>query len=44
MSGSALLFAEEMQRFADVIDAAGAPDAAAAADLYQAAYTLEAAR
>ena len=39
-----LLFAEEMRRFADVIDAAGQPDPAAAADLYQAAYTLEAAR
>ena len=39
-----LLFAEEMRRFADVIDAAGKPDPAAAADLYQAAYTLEAAR
>ncbi len=39
-----LLFAEEVRRFADVIDAAGQPDPAAAADLYQAAYILEAAR
>ncbi len=39
-----LLFAAEMRRFTDVIDAAGQPGPAAAADLYQAAYTLEAAR
>jgi hypothetical protein len=39
-----LLFAEEMRRFTDVIDAAGKPGPAAAADLYQAAYALEAAR
>jgi energy-coupling factor transporter ATP-binding protein EcfA2 len=39
-----LVFAEEMRRFADVIDAAGLPDPTAAADLYQAGYTLEAAR
>jgi energy-coupling factor transporter ATP-binding protein EcfA2 len=38
-----LLFAEEMRRFTEVIDAAGQPGEAAV-HLYQAAYTLEAAR
>jgi energy-coupling factor transporter ATP-binding protein EcfA2 len=39
-----LLFAEEMRRFTEVIDAAGEPDETAAVHLYQAAYALEAAR
>ncbi|MGD0374103.1 MAG: GTPase [Streptosporangiaceae bacterium] len=39
-----LLFAEEMRRFAEVIDAAGEPEETAAMHLYQAASTLEAAR
>jgi len=39
-----LLFAEEMLRFAQLADAAGVPDAAAAARLYQATYALENAR
>jgi 50S ribosome-binding GTPase len=39
-----LMFDEEMLRFADIIDAAGTPDAAAALQLYQATYALEVAR
>jgi energy-coupling factor transporter ATP-binding protein EcfA2 len=39
-----LLLDEEMQRFTDIISAAGAPDSNAAADLLQAAEALEAAR
>jgi energy-coupling factor transporter ATP-binding protein EcfA2 len=39
-----LIFDEEMLRFADIIDAAGTPDAAAALQLYQATYALEVAR
>ena len=36
-----LLFAEEMLRFAQLADAAGVPDDAAAVQLYQATYALE---
>ncbi|HTS96409.1 MAG TPA: GTPase [Streptosporangiaceae bacterium] len=39
-----LLFREEMQRFADIVSAAGAPDGNIAAELVQAAEALEAAR
>jgi energy-coupling factor transporter ATP-binding protein EcfA2 len=39
-----LIFDEEMLRFADIIDAAGTPDAAAALQLYRATYALEVAR
>ena len=39
-----LLFAEEAVRFTALIDAIGAPDEAAPADLYQAGYSLESAR
>ena len=39
-----LLFAEEMLGFAQLADAAGVPDEAAAVHLYQAAYSLENAR
>ena len=39
-----LIFDEEMLRFAAIIDAAGAPDAAVALQLYQATYALEVAR
>jgi hypothetical protein len=39
-----LIFDEEMRRFADVIDAVGAPDAMAGLQLYQATYALEVAR
>ena len=39
-----LLFAEEMRRFTEVIDAAGEPDETAAVHLYQAVYALDAAR
>jgi hypothetical protein len=39
-----LIFDEEMRRFADVIDAVGAPDAVAGLQLYQATYALEVAR
>ncbi len=39
-----LIFDEEMLRFADIIDTAGTPDAAAALQLYQATYALEVAR
>jgi hypothetical protein len=39
-----LLFAEEMLRFAQLADAAGVPDDAAAVQLYQATYALENAR
>ena len=39
-----LLFAEERRRFTEIIDAAGEPGETAAVHLYQAAYTLEAAR
>ncbi|HEX6934385.1 MAG TPA: GTPase [Streptosporangiaceae bacterium] len=39
-----LLFAEEALRFTALIDAVGAPDEAAPADLYQASYSLESAR
>jgi 50S ribosome-binding GTPase len=41
---TSLIFDEEMLRFADIIDAAGTPDAAAALQLYQATYALEVAR
>ena len=40
----ALILDEEMRRFADVIDAVGAPDAMAGLQLYQATYALELAR
>ena len=40
----ALIFDEEMRRFADVIDAVGTPDAMAGLQLYQATYALEVAR
>jgi hypothetical protein len=40
----ALIFDEEMRRFADVIDAVGIPDAMAGLQLYQATYALEVAR
>jgi energy-coupling factor transporter ATP-binding protein EcfA2 len=39
-----LLFSEETRRFIELVDAAGEPDETAAAELYQAAYALEAAR
>ena len=39
-----LLFDEEMLRFAELIDAEGVPDEAAAVQLYQATYALEAVR
>jgi 50S ribosome-binding GTPase len=39
-----LIFAEEALRFTAIVDAAGAPDEAAPADLYQASYSLESAR
>jgi energy-coupling factor transporter ATP-binding protein EcfA2 len=39
-----MIFDAEMLRFANVIDAAGAPDAAAGLQLYQATYALEVAR
>jgi energy-coupling factor transporter ATP-binding protein EcfA2 len=39
-----LLFADEALRFTALIDAVGAPDEAAPADLYQASYALESAR
>jgi energy-coupling factor transporter ATP-binding protein EcfA2 len=39
-----LIFDEEMRRFADVLDAVGAPDAVAGLQLYQATYALEVAR
>ena len=39
-----LLFAEEMLRFAQLADAAGVPDEAAAAQLYQAMHSVENAR
>jgi energy-coupling factor transporter ATP-binding protein EcfA2 len=39
-----LLFAEEMLRFAELIDSAGAPDESVPSELYQASYSLEAAR
>ncbi len=39
-----LLFDEEALRFTALIDAVGAPDEAAPADLYQASYSLESAR
>ncbi len=39
-----LLFAEETRRFTELIDAAGEPAETAAVHLYQAGYTLEAAR
>jgi energy-coupling factor transporter ATP-binding protein EcfA2 len=39
-----LIFDEEMRRFADLIDAVGAPDAVAGLQLYQATYALEVAR
>jgi hypothetical protein len=39
-----LLFAEEMLRFAEIIDAEGVPDEDAAVQLYQATYALEVAR
>ena len=39
-----LIFDEERRRFADVIDAVGAPDAMAGLQLYQATYALEVAR
>ena len=39
-----LILDEEMRRFADVLDAVGAPDAAASLHLYQATYALEVAR
>jgi energy-coupling factor transporter ATP-binding protein EcfA2 len=39
-----LLFEEEMLRFAQVVNAAGAPEGNAAAQLHQASYALEAAR
>ena len=39
-----LLFAEEMLRFAQLADAAGVPDEAAAVQLYQATYSVENAR
>ena len=39
-----LLFAEEMLRFAQLADAAGAPDEAAAAQLHQATHSVENAR
>jgi len=39
-----LLFAEEMRRFTEIITAVGEPDEKAAVHLYQAAYSLEAAR
>jgi len=40
----ALILDEEMRRFAEVIDAVGAPDAMAGLQLYQATYALEVAR
>jgi energy-coupling factor transporter ATP-binding protein EcfA2 len=40
----ALIFDEEMRRFADVIEAVGTPDAVAGLQLYQATYALEVAR
>jgi energy-coupling factor transporter ATP-binding protein EcfA2 len=39
-----LLYSEEALRFTALLDAAGAPDETAPADLYQASYTLESAR
>ncbi len=39
-----LLFGEEMLRFAELIDAGGVPDEAAAVQLYQATYALEVVR
>ncbi len=39
-----LLLDEELRRFAEVIDEAGSVDAVAAVRLYQAEYSLEAAR
>jgi 50S ribosome-binding GTPase len=39
-----LLYSEEALRFTALIDAVGAPDDSAPADLYQAGYTLESAR
>jgi energy-coupling factor transporter ATP-binding protein EcfA2 len=39
-----LLFEEEMLRFAELIDAEGVPDEAAAVQLYQATYSLEVVR
>ena len=39
-----LLFAEEMLRFIQIIDSAGAPDDSVPSELYQASYALEAAR
>jgi hypothetical protein len=39
-----LLFDEEMLRFAELIDAEGVPDEAAAVQLYQATYSLEVVR
>ncbi len=39
-----LLFDEEMLRFAELIDADGEPDEAAAVQLYQATYSLEVVR
>jgi len=40
----ALIFDEEMRRFAELIDAVGTPDAMAGLQLYQATYALEVAR
>jgi energy-coupling factor transporter ATP-binding protein EcfA2 len=39
-----LLFAEEMRRFTEIIDSAGAPDETSPARLHEASYALEAAR
>jgi len=39
-----LLYSEEALRFTALIDAVGAPDESAPADLYQAGYSLESAR
>ena len=39
-----LLFDEELLRFAELIDAGGIPDEAAAVQLYQATYKLEVVR
>jgi energy-coupling factor transporter ATP-binding protein EcfA2 len=39
-----LLFDEEMLRFAELVDAAGVPDEAAAVQLYEATYSLEVVR
>ena len=40
----ALIFDEEMRRFAELIDTVGTPDAMAGLQLYQATYALEVAR